>query len=122
MAGAPELGAIWANFTARPKAIPCSWWKAFAPDRAIPPQTPRIHAVITARLAQLSPASYELAGMAGAIGRTFTLDLLAKSTDWDEDSLSRALDELWQRRIIEGHGERNTISPTTVCAKWRTRS
>jgi len=66
--------------------------------------TPRIHAVITARLSQLSKASYELAGLAGAIGRPFSFDLLAKATDWDEDSLSRALDELWQRRIIEGHG------------------
>src|SRR5215831_14926578 len=65
---------------------------------------PRIHAVISARLAQLSRPAYELAGMAGAVGRAFSFDLLAKATDWDEDSLSRALDELWQRRIIEGHG------------------
>src|SRR6266851_44427 len=65
---------------------------------------PRIHAVISARLAQLSKPAYELSGMAGAIGRSFSFDLLAKATDWDEDSLSRALDELWQRRIIEGHG------------------
>ena len=69
-----------------------------------PQQTPRLHAVITARLAQLSKPSYELAGMAAAIGRPFSFDLLAKATDWDEDSLSRALDELWQRRIIETHG------------------
>jgi DNA-binding SARP family transcriptional activator/predicted ATPase len=69
-----------------------------------PAGTPRIHAVITARLAQLSKASYELAGAASAIGRAFSFDLLAKATDWDEDSLVRALDELWQRRIIESHG------------------
>ncbi len=66
-----------------------------------PQSTPRIHAVITSRLAQLSRPSYELAGMASAIGRPFTFDLLAKATDWDEDSLSRALEELWERRIIE---------------------
>jgi DNA-binding SARP family transcriptional activator/predicted ATPase len=71
---------------------------------------PRITAVITARLAQLSPAAYELAGLAGAIGETFTLDLLAKSTDWDDDSLSAALDELWQRRIIEGQGEEHGMA------------
>jgi DNA-binding SARP family transcriptional activator len=65
---------------------------------------PRVHAVIAARLAQLSKSAYELAGLAGAIGRAFSLDLLAKATDWDEDSLSQALDELWQRRIIEGKG------------------
>ena len=66
---------------------------------------PRIHAVISARLAQLSAAAYELAGFAAAIGRAFSFDLLAKATDWDEDSLSAALDELWQRRIVGGEGE-----------------
>lgn len=65
---------------------------------------PRVQAVITARLAQLSPPAYELAGLAATIGRPFSLDLLAKATDWDEDSLSRALEELWQRRIIDGQG------------------
>ncbi len=63
---------------------------------------PRVQAVIAARLAQLSPSAYELAGLAAAIGRSFSFDLLAKATDWDEDSLSRALEELWQRRIIGG--------------------
>lgn len=64
----------------------------------------RVQAVIAARLAQLSPPAYELAGLAATIGRPFSFDLLAKSTDWDEDSLSRALEELWQRRIIDGRG------------------
>ena len=63
---------------------------------------PRVQAVIAARFAQLSPPAYELAGLAATIGRPFSFDLLAKATDWDEDSLSRALEELWQRRIIDG--------------------
>jgi predicted ATPase len=71
---------------------------------------PRIHAVITARLAQLSAQAYELAGLASAIGQSFSLDLLAKATDWDDDSLSAALDELWQRRIIEGQGEAHGVA------------
>jgi predicted ATPase len=62
----------------------------------------RIHAVIVARLAQLSPRAYELAGLASTIGSAFSFDLLAKATDWDEESVSNALDELWQRRIIVG--------------------
>ncbi|MBZ5593339.1 MAG: AAA family ATPase [Acidobacteriia bacterium] len=62
----------------------------------------RIHAVIGARLAQLSPSAFELAGLAAAVGQSFSFDLLAKASDWDEDSLSRALDELWHRRLIEG--------------------
>ena len=64
----------------------------------------RVQAVIAARFAQLSPPAYELAGLAASIGRPFSFDLLAKATDWDEDSLSRALEELWQRRIIDGQG------------------
>ena len=65
---------------------------------------PRVHAVIVARLAQLTPSAYELAGFASAVGRAFSFGLLARATDWDEDGLSRALDELWQRRIIEAKG------------------
>ncbi len=65
---------------------------------------PRVQAVIGARFAQLSSAAYELAGLAAIIGRPFSFELLAKATDWDEDSLSRALEELWQRRIIDGQG------------------
>jgi predicted ATPase len=67
-------------------------------------QSTRVHAVIAARLAQLSPASYELAGLASIVGRPFSFELLEKATDWDERSVSQALDELWQRRIIEGRG------------------
>jgi DNA-binding SARP family transcriptional activator/predicted ATPase len=74
-------------------------WSAGGPPVATPP---RIQAVIAARLAQLSPSAYELAGLASTIGRPFSFELLAKATDWDEDSVSRALEELWQRRIIGG--------------------
>jgi DNA-binding SARP family transcriptional activator/predicted ATPase len=65
---------------------------------------PRVQAVISARLAQLSLPAYELVGLAATIGRPFSFDLLGKATDWDEDSLSRAMEELWQRRIIDGQG------------------
>jgi DNA-binding SARP family transcriptional activator/predicted ATPase len=67
-------------------------------------ESTRVHSVIAARLAQLTPASYELAGMASVIGRPFSVQLLEKATDWDEGSVSEALDELWQRRIIESWG------------------
>jgi len=67
-------------------------------------QSTRVHAVFAARLAQLTPASYELAGLASVVGRPFSFDLLQKATDWDEASVSRALDELWRRRIIESRG------------------
>jgi len=67
-------------------------------------QSTRVDAVIAARLAQLSAASYELAGFASIVGRPFSFELLEKATDWDEGSVSDALDELWRRRIIESRG------------------
>jgi predicted ATPase len=78
--------------------------RASQEDRASSNVPPRVQAVIGARFAQLSSAAYELAGFAAIIGRPFSFELLAKATDWDEDSLSRALEELWQRRIIDGQG------------------
>jgi predicted ATPase len=67
-------------------------------------QSTRVHAVIASRLAQLTPGSYELAGLASVVGRPFSFDLLQQATDWDDASLSQALDELWRRRIIESRG------------------
>ncbi len=67
-------------------------------------ESTRVHAVIAARLADLTAASYELAALASVIGRPFSFELLEKATDWDEASLSQALDELWRRRIIESRG------------------
>jgi DNA-binding SARP family transcriptional activator/predicted ATPase len=67
-------------------------------------QSTRVHAVIAARLAQLTATSYELTGIASVVGRPFSFELLEKATDWDEGSISRALDELWRRRIIESRG------------------
>jgi DNA-binding SARP family transcriptional activator len=64
----------------------------------------RVHGVIAARLAQLSATSYELAGLASVVGRPFTFELLEKATDWDESSVSLALEELWRRRIVESRG------------------
>jgi tetratricopeptide (TPR) repeat protein len=64
------------------------------------PLPPRVHGVLHARLAQLSAPARELAGMAAAIGREFTLPVLARVCEQDEDGLVRSLDELWQRRIV----------------------
>jgi predicted ATPase/DNA-binding SARP family transcriptional activator len=64
----------------------------------------RVHAVIASRLEQLSPAARELAGLASVVGRPFSFDLLEKAADWDESSVSSALDELWRRRIVESRG------------------
>ncbi|HEY7303308.1 MAG TPA: AAA family ATPase [Bryobacteraceae bacterium] len=67
-------------------------------------QSTRVHAVIAARLGQLTTNSYELAGLASVVGRPFSFELLERATDWDDSSVSDALDELWRRRIVESRG------------------
>jgi DNA-binding SARP family transcriptional activator/predicted ATPase len=64
-------------------------------------QSTRVHAVIAARLSELPVAAHELAGVASVVGRPFSFELLEKATDWDEGSVTEALEELWRRRIIE---------------------
>jgi DNA-binding SARP family transcriptional activator/tetratricopeptide (TPR) repeat protein len=63
-----------------------------------------VQTVIEARLAQLSSHARQLAQFAATMGRAFTVDVLAKASDLDEDDLIQALDELWRRRIIREHG------------------
>ncbi|MBF8221228.1 ATP-binding protein [Halomonas sp. 328] len=63
----------------------------------------RIEAILDSRLARLSPAAEELLGLAAALGRDLSLELLAAASELDEASLQEALDELWQRRLLREH-------------------
>ncbi len=81
--------------------------RAALEDRSGAAVPPRIQSVIAGRLGNLSPSAYELTGLAATVGRPFSSELLAKASDWDEDSLLHALEELWRRRIIESRGEGN---------------
>jgi DNA-binding SARP family transcriptional activator/tetratricopeptide (TPR) repeat protein len=60
----------------------------------------KAQAVIASRLAQLSPPAREVVALAATIGRAFALDLLMRASGGDEETITAALDELWQRRII----------------------
>jgi DNA-binding SARP family transcriptional activator len=62
--------------------------------------SPRVQAVIEARLAQLSEPARRLARVASAVGHEFTADVLARAGGLDEAALVPALDELWRRRIV----------------------
>lgn len=66
--------------------------------------SPKVHAVIHARLAELSPAARELAGVAATIGRTFPFTVLAEASKQTEETLVRSLDELCQRQIVREQG------------------
>jgi predicted ATPase/DNA-binding XRE family transcriptional regulator len=69
-----------------------------------PQLPPKVHAVISARLSQLSEAARETVRFAATIGRSFTLDLLVHSGAGEIDTLAQPLDELWERQIVREHG------------------
>jgi DNA-binding SARP family transcriptional activator/predicted ATPase len=71
------------------------------------PLPPKVHAVLSARLAQLSSRAQDLTSLAACIGRAFTVELLASASNSDEDALVSLLDELWQRRIIKLQGDQS---------------
>jgi DNA-binding SARP family transcriptional activator len=62
--------------------------------------SPTVQAVLSTRLAQLSPLAHEVANVAAVIGREFTFVVLARASEESEDAVVQALDELWQRRIV----------------------
>ncbi len=74
------------------------------PAEALEDLPARVHAVLVGRLLQLSASAQEFAKLAATIGHEFTLDLLLAASNADADSAVRALDELWQKRIVREHG------------------
>jgi DNA-binding SARP family transcriptional activator len=66
--------------------------------------SPRVQAVIEARLGQLSEPARELVDVAAAIGREFTIDVLEHATNASEQALVSGLDELWRRRVVADQG------------------
>jgi DNA-binding SARP family transcriptional activator/tetratricopeptide (TPR) repeat protein len=67
------------------------------PTLALPP---KVRAAIASHLKQLSPRSADLMRMAAVIGREFGFELLVTVSRESEDVVVRALDELWQRRVV----------------------
>lgn len=59
-----------------------------------------LRAVLHNRFEQVTPAARVVAGLAAAVGRNFSLDLLTEASDLDPDAVVQAVDELWRRRIL----------------------
>ena len=72
-------------------------------DSAATGQLPRIRAVLSGRIGQASARAQELASLAAAIGRDFSVEVLLAASDVALDVGVGALDELWRRRIIREH-------------------
>ena len=82
------------------EAVRSGWGATADPDRI----SPKVQAVIEARFAQVSEAARDLVDLAATIGREFSPDVLAHASDASEETLVRALDELWRRRIVREQG------------------
>ncbi len=65
----------------------------------------QVQSVVAARLALLSDEARATAEVAAAVGRDFPFDILAHASDLEEDTLVRALDELWRRHIVRVQAE-----------------
>lgn len=63
-------------------------------------RSPKVQAVVAARLGQLSAAARELAQLAATIGRAFDARVLREASGLPEEQLVAALDELWRRAVI----------------------
>ena len=63
-------------------------------------RSPRVEALLADRLAQLGPDGQELAGVAAAIGRDFSLELLETAAGVSDEVLVSAVDKLWRRRLL----------------------
>jgi DNA-binding SARP family transcriptional activator len=64
-----------------------------------------LRAVLRTRLDRVTAPAQEVAGLAAAVGRNFTLDLLLEASDLDADAVVQAIDELWRHRILREIGD-----------------
>ncbi len=62
--------------------------------------TPRVKAVLEARVLALSSGARELIGVAAAAGSSVSVDVLTRVHPYGEDQVARDLDELWRRQLL----------------------
>jgi predicted ATPase/DNA-binding SARP family transcriptional activator len=59
-----------------------------------------LQGLLATRLARLSPQTRKLAQMAATIGTAFNVEVLRQTSDWSEDAVLEALDELQARNLV----------------------
>ncbi len=63
-----------------------------------------LRGVLRTRLSALSGPVLEVAELASAVGRDFTLDVLIEASDLDAETVVRRVDDLWRQRILTESG------------------
>lgn len=61
---------------------------------------PKVQAVLSSRVRNLSDVAQKIAWIASVLGRSFAFDIIQLVLNENEDELVDGLEELWQRRII----------------------
>jgi DNA-binding SARP family transcriptional activator len=62
-----------------------------------------LSSILRRRLEAASPHARNVAALASAVGRDFTLDLLTEASDLEVDAVVRSVDELWRQSIFTEH-------------------
>jgi tetratricopeptide (TPR) repeat protein len=98
-----QAGRLYAETAGNPlfvvETVRAGWPHRGEPDAL----TPKVHAVLEARLEQLSAGARDLLGTAATVGSSLPVDLLARFRP-DEADLTRELDELWRRQLLLAAG------------------
>jgi DNA-binding SARP family transcriptional activator len=63
-----------------------------------------LSSVLRRRIEEASPHAREVAVLASAVGREFSLDLLTEASDLDADTVVRSVDELWRHGLFRELG------------------
>jgi DNA-binding SARP family transcriptional activator len=66
--------------------------------------TPKVQAMLEARLGHLAPGARTLLDLAATVGSAVDVDVLTRLRPGDEDGFTRDLDELWRRRLLLATG------------------
>ena len=72
------------------------WPHRGAPDAL----TPKVQAMLEARLGQLAPGARTLLNLAATVGSAIDVNVLTRLRPGDEDGFTRDLDELWRRHLL----------------------
>ncbi len=64
----------------------------------------RLGSVLRRRIGETSAPARQTAGLAAALGRDFTLDVLTEASDLAPEEVALAVDELWRRRVVRARG------------------
>ncbi len=99
-----ELTLVWSATAGNPLYVIEALREALATPEQV--RASDLRGVLLGRLARVSEPARQVAALASALGRDFSLDLLTEASELGPDALVPLVDELWHRGILEQSGSR----------------